>query len=769
MANRVKEDEKNERTIRGLLKLPENRRCINCNSLGPQYVCTNFWTFVCTNCSGIHREFTHRVKSVSMAKFSSQEVTALQEGGNQRAKEIYFKEWDPQRHSVPDSSNVERLRDFIKHVYVDRRYTGERNSEKPPRAKTGEKEDSYENRRTDAYQGGSRSPPYEDSYERRYSDRSSPGGRSYEERRSPGYDQESRQYGDFRRSPARPEVVNDWRRDDRFENGRKFEDRRESDGDSKLEGRSPERPKDVNSYSPPIVRPVREILGENVIPLRISEPPKANGGRAADGSTLAQRTASSSSLGSSNGNPVEVKVENAGSLIDFDADPGPPLAAAVPQTQQTSMTQPTAHPSTSNNDNNWASFDAFPEAKVSQAPSNVNTLESVLSQLSVSASVPGHVFGTPGSAGSTAVPTGNMTILPITGDSAVASVGNTPALPFTAGAPVTAPISSLSMFPPGAHAISPGLTPILPVNGSNYVVRVPGSGQGPNMQHQQPSFFPATGSQLTAQQFTTSVDVVTSNQWNSSLNTNAQGPSSNPVAQASPAVSIPPHVPASIDVSQPSVVEVKSSTRKELPVDLFAATYSSFPAPVPAWQTGPPHGMGFNMQYHAALPVPTFQQPKTTNPFDFNSEPPLAQAPTFPSMASLQGALPNVPPASGVIRASSFGTPSSAWMQPQASSYASTLPPQAPPYAPALPPQAPPYASAWPPQAPPYASAMPPSAYMGQQVPSNMPYSRHQGVGGFGNDGAAFGSLNMDQQLAGRFSAPATPNPFSSVGGNPFG
>lgn len=73
-----------------------------------------------------------------MAKFSSQEVTALQEGGNQvdvyhffsdfyeiffplsfmlsasriglisvfysqRAKEIYFKEWDPQRHSVPDS------------------------------------------------------------------------------------------------------------------------------------------------------------------------------------------------------------------------------------------------------------------------------------------------------------------------------------------------------------------------------------------------------------------------------------------------------------------------------------------------------------------------------------------------------------------------------------------------------------------------------------------------------------------------------------------
>ncbi|KAL5127658.1 putative ADP-ribosylation factor GTPase-activating protein AGD14 [Glycine soja] len=70
---------------------------------GPQYVCTTFSTFVCTNCSGIHREFTHRVKSVSMAKFTPEEVTALQAGSNERAKQIYFKEWNPLRHSYPDS------------------------------------------------------------------------------------------------------------------------------------------------------------------------------------------------------------------------------------------------------------------------------------------------------------------------------------------------------------------------------------------------------------------------------------------------------------------------------------------------------------------------------------------------------------------------------------------------------------------------------------------------------------------------------------------
>lgn len=136
----------------------------------------------------------------------------------------------------------------------------------------GDKDDSYENRRAEAYQGGSRSPPYEDTYERRYSDRSSPGGRS------PGYDQESRQYGDYKRSPGRPPIINDWRR----------EDRRTSDGDYKVESQSPERVKDLNSSSPPVVRPVRDILGDNVVPLRISEPPKPNSGRAADGSSLTQ-------------------------------------------------------------------------------------------------------------------------------------------------------------------------------------------------------------------------------------------------------------------------------------------------------------------------------------------------------------------------------------------------------------------------------------------------------------------------------------------------
>ncbi|XP_057968114.1 probable ADP-ribosylation factor GTPase-activating protein AGD14 [Malania oleifera] len=743
MATRVKEDEKNERIIRGLLKLPENRRCINCNSLGPQYVCTNFWTFVCTTCSGIHREFTHRVKSVSMAKFTTQEVSALQGGGNARAREIYFKELDSQRHSSPDSSNVDRLRDFIKHVYVDKRYTGERNLDKPPRAKMGEKED-YENRRVDTYQVGSRSPPYEDTYDRRYSGKSSPGGRSddknfrdsYDGRRSPGYEQENRQYGDHKRSPIHSEVVNDWRREDRFGNGRRSEDRRIYEGDSKLEGRSPDRQKDPEVSSPPIVRPVRDILGENVSPLRIIEPPKYASGKVTDGSAQTQRTVSSSSLGSLNGNQVESKGAN---LIDFDVDPEPSVTAAAPQAQQTSVALPISKPT---GDENWASFDFAAETKVSQAPTHGNTLESVLSQFSAPQSVPGQISGMPPSgANLTTAPVGNMPVLSSSGDLSVASLGYS-AMSTYRGGPPAAPANNFSTYPPtGTPAANPVSRGILPISGgSSAFVKSTDMGQWSSMQHQQHTLFPATGTQPAAQLFAPVSGGLSNQMWNSSVVPSTQGLLTTPGTQLPQAV--PQQTNSVVSQSAPGV---SSGGRKELPADLFAPAYSSNPVPTPGWQTGPPRGMGFTMQYNTAAAMPTFlQHSMSTNPFDLHGGPPSVQAPAFPSMASLQGALPNMPPSTSLLRTSSVGSPT--WMTPQSSPYASALPPQAPTSV----------------------SAMPLGLYMGQQVPGSVLAARHQGLGGFSNEGAAFGALNPNPQLVANYSAPAAPGSLSSPGGNPF-
>lgn len=201
-----------------------------------------------------------------------------------------------------------------------------------------------------------------------------------------------------------------------------------------------------------------------------------------------QRTASSSSLGSSNGNPGELKRENSGILIDFDADPETPAAATVPQTQSLPV-QPITQPISSSNDNNWASFDFGAEAKVSQSPVNMNALDPVLSQLSVPASVPGHVSGVPNSGGApTPLPVGNVSVQPI------------PTSPFLGGAPV----NTFAAFPPAAGAATataPGLTSRLPGHDENIFVKVADAGQLPNMQHQQHSLFPDTGGQSIAQQF----------------------------------------------------------------------------------------------------------------------------------------------------------------------------------------------------------------------------------------------------------------------------
>ncbi|CAH9102914.1 unnamed protein product [Cuscuta epithymum] len=660
MASRFKEDEKNERIIRGLLKLPDNRRCINCNSLGPQYVCINFSTFICTNCSGIHREFTHRVKSVSMAKFTSQEVSALQGGGNASAKEIYLKEWDPQRNSLPDGSNVERLRDFIKHVYEDRRYTGERGFSRGK----GETEDSNENKRVDTYQGSSQTS----------------GGRS------PGYDQENRQYTDHKRAPG-TEVINDWRRDDRFGNGRRVVERQSFDGSSKVEINSPVCRSDLDTSSPPVVRPVRDILGDNASPLRVIEPPKmAIGGPPTYAQT--QRATSSNSLASSNGNPTEVKVEI--SLIDFGAAPEP---------APTAVSQPT-----SSGADNWANFESVPV----KAPSNANQLD-VLSEL--------------------------MTPSPALGENSASSapVGIFPAL--SRSSPIPADVSHLNSF--GPSAFPPGTTSLLQVGGSSVPSTHAAGGQWSSVQPQHSSLLAVTGTQPLPHQWNPVIEGRTNNQqWNHI------GPS----GILDTARTQGPQVLAEHALNSTSgnahVCDSRSGGRRELPADLFAVTYPSMYAPVQGLYAAPSHGHGFSMQYHnMQTQTHTSMQPiKSSNPFDTTSEPSPLRSSTFPSMASLQGALPSMGPSSGLLHTSSLGAPPTSHVHSSA--------PQQPHS---------------------YVSALPPNSYMSQQLAGSLS-QRPNNPAGYGLPGAAFADMNSNQQLGAGLHAAAPPAQNTiSPAGNPFG
>ncbi|KAJ7568948.1 hypothetical protein O6H91_01G054200 [Diphasiastrum complanatum] len=405
MGSRMKDDEKHEKIVRGLAKLEHNRRCINCAALGPQYVCTNFSIFVCTNCSGIHREFTHRVKSISMAKFTATEVAALQAGGNQRAKEMYLQDWDPQRHPLPDSSYPEKIRDFIKAVYVDKRFAADRPVQK---SRQGGREELSNLKRPDSRPDsnpGSWSPVTENRFDdHRHSNRPTSQASedwSYEDRASSFEDKRSP--GKFEANRGRYEKNERERRyEDRFANEgsknlgkfeydrsksdrsqysdreRQFEDHFSSDvHDSRWSRDRPPNHRSYGNESSPPVRSVREILGEDVPRLCIEGNTRANTRLKSTGSLGSstagpfrdiptQRSVSfgnggmitGSVAGSISGTASLFKRANSDSLIDFSAEPGPPATTVKPDLFVVSPLQPTAE----NSSTGWASFDPFPSA-----------------------------------------------------------------------------------------------------------------------------------------------------------------------------------------------------------------------------------------------------------------------------------------------------------------------------------------------------------------------------------------------------------------------
>ncbi|KAL4195429.1 hypothetical protein AMTRI_Chr05g64590 [Amborella trichopoda] len=771
MANRMKEDEKNEKIIRGLLKLPANRRCINCNSLGPQYVCTNFWTFVCTACSGIHREFTHRVKSVSMAKFTSQEVTALQGGGNERAKEFYFKEWDAHRHTLPDSSNVERLRDFIRHAYVERRYTGERGTDKPPKGRMNDQEDAYENRRTDTYRGSSRSPPYEDTYDRRHNDRPAPRKADqergyddrysrYDDKRSPGryeYDrpyQENQRYGDsYRRSPARFEVVDDRRREDRSANGNQ---NRSDDVQFKPEERSPNSQKSSDVASPPAVRPVRDILGDDVPPLRVGDPPRPSGSRGLDPPPQTQRTASSSSMGSTDGNPPELKRQNSGSLIDFSAVPEPPPATPIQQDPFASPPVPQSSTTPVVDGNDWASFDFSSQEKVAAAPSTAPAAPaSAISQL---------LTPTTGPVGSVSMPSmGGLESLASNGQWHFAQQQQPqqqapsffpivqqqqpqqqqPSL-FPLAQQQQSQQQQPSLYPPTQQQQPQQQPPSLYPFAQRQQPQQQQASLFPSIQQQQPQqqqtfLFPGADNLSTTQQLNQPVSGAANSQpWNALPGPSTQASLTAQPGQPSQVAPKQPQETSRKDESQPPPPEPKPTGRHALPEDLFAAFYSPAPVHLPAWQAGPQLGIGaVPMQFPNAGAAPIFpgQSSKSTNPFDLDPAP-VQSSPTFPSLVPLQASLPNLIAGQALMRSSSFGAPVQQWRAPQVSTYP---------------------------------MAMPPGAYMAQQMSTSVPSLSQPGLPRYGSEASALNSYGSLQHPVAGAPNLSSQNSFSSSGGNPFG
>lgn len=165
--------------------------------------------------------------------------------------------------------------------------------------------------------------------------------------------------------------------------------------------------------------------------------------------------------------------------------------------------------------------------------------------------------------------------------------------------------------------------------------------------------------------------------------------------------------------------------RKELPADLFASDFIAF---TPAdWPLHAPHVM---QPPTPASTVAFLNATKPSNPFNIGNERPQAEATVFPSMSSLQGALPNL--SSGTI------------LQQHTS----------------------PYTLSFSPHTAPYPINLPQGTYLRQQ-PNNMPcITSEQCISGGSND--PFASVNPIYQANREESWQAGPRT-PSRGVNPFG
>ena len=121
--------------LQELRKIASNKRCFDCNQAGTTYAVPELGIFLCSICGGIHREFNHRVKGLSTCNFTEIEVSKLKSMGNEKAALTWMARHDPRGFPVPDLKDSNKLKDFLKLKYLDKRFYENREAPAPAPAK----------------------------------------------------------------------------------------------------------------------------------------------------------------------------------------------------------------------------------------------------------------------------------------------------------------------------------------------------------------------------------------------------------------------------------------------------------------------------------------------------------------------------------------------------------------------------------------------------------------------------------------------------------
>ncbi|XP_063851318.1 arf-GAP domain and FG repeat-containing protein 1-like [Scylla paramamosain] len=122
--SRRKQEERNLRVLREQGALEANRTCFDCRQRGTTYINMTIGSFVCTSCSGLLRGLNppHRVKSISMASFTQEEIDLIKSRGNQYCSAVWLGLYDPKLTPFPDTKDEHKIRDFMITKYEKKRF-----------------------------------------------------------------------------------------------------------------------------------------------------------------------------------------------------------------------------------------------------------------------------------------------------------------------------------------------------------------------------------------------------------------------------------------------------------------------------------------------------------------------------------------------------------------------------------------------------------------------------------------------------------------------
>ncbi|KZP30322.1 ArfGap-domain-containing protein [Athelia psychrophila] len=112
--------ERNTKSLRELVKRPENKVCADCKRNDPRWASWNLGLYLCIRCSGIHRSMgTHisKVKSIDLDTWTPEQMQSIEKWGNRRAN-LYWEAHLKAGHVPPDH----KMDSFIRSKYETRRW-----------------------------------------------------------------------------------------------------------------------------------------------------------------------------------------------------------------------------------------------------------------------------------------------------------------------------------------------------------------------------------------------------------------------------------------------------------------------------------------------------------------------------------------------------------------------------------------------------------------------------------------------------------------------